>query len=110
MKTESQTSMPVKKKEKEVGQRDYSKHWLIQEAEQRRIAEAKQKQNLNHSSSGSGLEKIENVNNNNSGFPGDKRRDLVSDNIYANVDASNLNFNKNHGEPVPQVPGPQVCP
>ena len=109
-KAESQTSMPVKKKEKEVGQRDYSKHWLIQEAEQRRIAEAKQKQNLNHSSSGSGLEKIENVNNNNSGFPGDKRRDLVSDNIYANVDASNLNFNKNHGEPVPQVPGPQVCP
>ena len=100
--------MPTKKKEKDT--RDYSKHWLIQEAEQRRIAEAKQKQNLNHSSSGSGLEKIENVNNNNSGFPGDKRRDLVSDNIYANVDASNLNFNKNHGEPVPQVPGPQVCP
>merc|ERR1719180_413121 len=54
-KTESQSSMAVKKKEKEGGQRDYSKHWLIQEAEQRRIAEAKQKQNLNHS----GLEKIE---------------------------------------------------
>ena len=111
-KAESQASMPVKKKEKEVGQqRDYSKHWLIQEAEQRRIAEAKQKQNLNHSSSSSGLEKIENLNNNNSGgFVGDKRRDLVSDNIYANVDASNLNFNKNHGEPTPQIPGPQVCP
>ena len=107
-KTESQTvSMPVKKKEKE-GQRDYSKHWLIQEAEQRRIAEAKQKQNLNHSSSNSGLEKIENLNNNNSGYGGEKRRDMVSDNIYANVDASNLNFNKNHGELAPQIPGPQV--
>jgi len=109
-KAESQAPMPVKKKEKEGGQRDYSKHWLIQEAEQRRIAEAKQKQNLNHSSSSSGLEKIENLNNNNSGYGGDKRRDLVSDNIYANVDASNLNFNKNHGEPAPQIPGPQVPP
>jgi len=109
-KADSQGSMPVKKKEKESGQRDYSKHWLIQEAEQRRIAEAKQKQNLNHSSSSSGLEKIENLNNNNSGYGGDKRRDLVSDNIYANVDASNLNFNKNHGEPAPQIPGPQVPP
>ena len=107
-KTESQVSMPVKKKEKEGGQRDYSKHWLIQEAEQRRIAEAKQKQNLNHSSSNSGLEKIENLNNNNSGYGGEKRRDMVSDNIYANVDASNLNFNKNHGELAPQIPGPQV--
>ena len=48
------------------------------------------------------------MNNNNSGYGGDKRRDLVSDNIYANVDASNLNFNKNHGEPAPQIPGPQV--
>ena len=88
------------KKEKET--RDYSKHWLIQEAEQRRIAEAKQKQNLNlaHSSSSTGLEKIENINNNNSeysGYNGEKRREHnVSDNIYANVDAANLNFNKNH--------------
>jgi len=117
-KAESQSSMAVKKKEKEGGQRDYSKHWLIQEAEQRRIAEAKQKQNLNNhsSSSSSGLEKIENLNNNNSGgYGGDKRRELqVSENnIYANVDAgSNLNFNKNHaGEPAaPQIPGPQVPP
>merc|ERR1719234_2383708 len=117
-KAESQSSMAVKKKEKEGGQRDYSKHWLIQEAEQRRIAEAKQKQNLNNhsSSSSSGLEKIENLNNNNSGYNGgDKRRELqVSENnIYANVDSgSNLNFNKNHaGEPAaPQIPGPQVPP
>merc|ERR1719180_388606 len=118
-KAESQSSMAVKKKEKEGGQRDYSKHWLIQEAEQRRIAEAKQKQNLNNhsSSSSSGLKKIENLNNNNSGGynVGDKRRELqVSENdIYANVDAgSNLNFNKNHvGEPAaPQIPGPQVPP
>ena len=95
---ESQGSlMPTKKKEKDT--RDYSKHWLIQEAEQRRIAEAKQKQNLNHSNSTStsSVEKIENYNNNNSEQIVEKRREhVVSDNIYANVDASNLNFNKNH--------------
>jgi len=116
---ESQGSlMPTKKKEKDT--RDYSKHWLIQEAEQRRIAEAKQKQNLNHSNSTStsSVEKIENYNNNNSEQIVEKRREhVVSDNIYANVDASNLNFNKNHspyappqGESASQVPGPQVPP
>ena len=112
---EGQGSMPVKKKES----RDYSKHWLIQEAEQRRIAEAQQKQNLNLAPSSS-LEKIENINNNNSPQPGEKRREhLVTDNIYANVDATNLNFNANHQSsyPGPQgegpggvasIPGPQV--
>jgi len=107
----------VKKKES----RDYSKHWLIQEADQRRMAEAQQKKNLNLAQTSS-LEKIENINNNNSPQPGEKRREhLVTDNIYANVDATNLNFNANHQScyPGPQgegqggvasIPGPQVPP
>jgi len=125
---ESQVStLQPKKKEKDT--RDYSKHWLIQEAEQRRIAEANQKQNLNlnnHSSSNSsGIDKIENINNNNNseykGHNGEKRREHnVSDNIYANVDAGSMTFNKNHSQFSPQVsdtgsataqiPGPQVPP
>merc|ERR1719422_173699 len=40
--------------------KDYNKHWLIQEAEQRRISEAKQKQNQPQH-----LDKLENINNNN---------------------------------------------
>ena len=48
-----------KKRDKSEANKDYNKHWLIQEAEQRRISEAKQKQHLNTSP-----EKIENVNNN----------------------------------------------
>lgn len=117
------------KKEKSESKSDYNKHWLIQEAEQRRISEAKHKQNLNlqqpspSSSKGSPplMEKIENINNNN-GEENiqylEKRTNLVSENIYANVDPSNLNFNRNHSTPyvpepgshIPQLPGPQVPP
>jgi len=109
---------PKKKEKSEV--KDYSKHWLIQEAEQRRISEAKQKQNLNiqHGQ----MEKIENINNNNvtdyQNSYGEKRVHNISDNIYANVDSTNLNYNKNHNTPyvpeptgsIPQIPGPQVPP
>lgn len=131
-KQESQVSVQQPRKKEKETPRDYSKHWLIQEAEQRRIAEAKQKQNLNlshssSSSSSSGIDKIENINNNNNnnseymGGYADKRREHnVSDNIYANVDAANMNFNKNHSPfpahmPEPngalvQIPGPQVPP
>lgn len=99
---------PARRKERES--RDYSKHWLIQEAEQRRIAEANQKQNLPLSSPpGGGFEKIENMNNNQSPAV-DKRREVaVSDNIYANVDvAAAAGFQA--GGRGPQIPGPQVPP
>merc|ERR1712152_58764 len=60
--TNSQAGEQPRKREKsEV--KDYNKHWLIQEAEQRRISEAKQKQNL--SIPPGQIEKIENINNNN---------------------------------------------
>ena len=79
--------MPRKKSETS---KDYNKHWLIQEAEQRRISEAKQKQ--------TSAERIENVSNNN-GYhnnSGHEKRaaahNNVSDNIYANVDAANLSY------------------
>lgn len=94
--TEAPSLHPKKKEKSEV--KDYSKHWLIQEAEQRRISEAKQKQNLNiqHGQ----MEKIENINNNNvpdyQNSYGEKRVHNISDNIYANVDPTNLNYNKNH--------------
>ena len=78
--------------------KDYNKHWLIQEAEQRRISEAKQKQNQPQH-----LDKLENINNNNNSngheYPDydDKRvHNNISDNIYANVDVTTLNYNKNH--------------
>ena len=79
--------------------KDYNKHWLIQEAEQRRISEAKQKQNQPQH-----LDKLENINNNNNNSNGheyadydDKRvHNNISDNIYANVDVTTLNYNKNH--------------
>jgi len=119
--SEAPSLQPKKKEKAEV--KDYSKHWLIQEAEQRRISEAKQKQNLNipHGQ----IEKIENINNNNNGtdyqnsYGGDnKRQHNISDNIYANVDPANLNYNNNHSAPyvpeqagsIPQIPGPQVPP
>jgi len=117
--SEAPTLQPKKKEKAEV--KDYSKHWLIQEAEQRRISEAKQKQNLNipHGQ----IEKIENINNNNNGTEyqnsyGEKRLHNISDNIYANVDPANLNYNNNHSAPyvpeqagsIPQIPGPQVPP
>ena len=72
------------------GNKDYNKHWLIQEAEQRRISEAKQRQNMEP-----GLEKMENINNNVSPeYPGGKRaQNNVSDNIYANVDVGSMNIN-----------------
>ena len=76
------------------GGKDYNKHWLIQEAEQRRITEAKQRQHLEP-----GLEKMENINNNIGGpeYPGEKRaQNNVSDNIYANVDVGSLNINPNY--------------
>ena len=81
--------------------KDYNKHWLIQEAEQRRISEAKQKQNLSTSSSSTNtstntsqgqIDKLENINNNHRGF-GEKRvNNTISDNIYANVDPSNISY------------------
>jgi len=108
---------PRKREKSEV--KDYNKHWLIQEAEQRRISEAKQKQNLPSSSSSSSVnqgqnDKIENVNNNDHMF-GEKRvQHTVSDNIYANVDPSNTNYSGSGAhvpEPgIPQIPGPQVPP
>jgi len=116
--TEPPSLHPKKKEKSEV--KDYSKHWLIQEAEQRRISEAKQKQNLNIQNGQ--MEKIENINNNNlpdyQNSYGEKRVHNISDNIYANVDPSNLNYNKNHSTPyvpeptggIPQIPGPQVPP
>ena len=77
-----------KKRDKSEANKDYNKHWLIQEAEQRRISEAKQKQHLKTSP-----EKIENVNNN----IGDKKtQSNMSDNIYANVDVGNLSYSKNY--------------
>jgi len=100
--------------------KDYNKHWLIQEAEQRRISEAKQKQNQPQH-----LDKLENINNNNNSSNGhefpdydDKRvHNNISDNIYANVDVTTLNYNKNHnnhssspGPPAGPLAGPQVPP
>ena len=78
--------------------KDYNKHWLIQEAEQRRISEAKQKQNLSTSSSSTNtsqgqIDKLENLNNNHRGGFGEKRaQNTISDNIYANVDPSNISY------------------
>merc|ERR1712012_892695 len=101
---------PVPRKKSETS-KDYNKHWLIQEAEQRRISEAKQKQ--------TSAERIENVNNNN-GYhnnSGHEKRaaahNNVSDNIYANVDAANLSYKPHSGfsaPDIPQIPGPQVPP
>jgi len=97
-----------KKRDKSEANKDYNKHWLIQEAEQRRISEAKQKQHLNTSP-----EKIENVNNN----IGDKKtQSNMSDNIYANVDVGNLSYSKNYSGGGGSVTngqdgaGPQVPP
>jgi len=117
--SEAPSLHPKKKEKAEV--KDYSKHWLIQEAEQRRISEAKQKQNLNIPPGQ--IEKIENINNNNNvtdyqNSYGEKRVHNISDNIYANVDPANLNYNMNHSAPyapelagsIPQIPGPQVPP
>lgn len=92
-----QGEQPRKREKSEV--KDYNKHWLIQEAEQRRISEAKQKQNLSTSSSSSNtstsqgqIDKLENINNNHRGF-GEKRvHNTISDNIYANVDPSNISY------------------
>merc|ERR1719270_2827462 len=117
--------LPRKKNE---GSKDYNKHWLYQEAEQRRISEAKQKHNPGAGQQN--IEKIENINNNNGGLDyqnySDKHRgpalNNISDNIYANVDANNINYNKDisGGPPdqqhygdqdsIPQIPGPQVPP
>ena len=71
------------------GNKDYNKHWLIQEAEQRRISEAKQRQMEPN------MEKMENINNNiGPEYPGGKRaQNNVSDNIYANVDVGSMNTN-----------------
>ena len=81
--------------------KDYNKHWLIQEAEQRRISEAKQKQNLSTSSSSTKtssssqgqIDKLENLNNNQRGFGEKRAQNTISDsNIYANVDPSNISY------------------
>ena len=106
--TEPRTE-PRKKEKGEL--KDYNKHWLIQEAEQRRISEAKQKQNLNIMQSQIDIETRENINNNNSGSEihnsfGDMRTHNVSDNIYANVDSSSSNLNHCVGAGA----GPQVPP
>jgi len=114
---------PRKREKSEV--KDYNKHWLIQEAEQRRISEAKQKQNLPATSTNSTnhqgqIDKIENLNNNHHAF-GEKRvHHAISDNIYANVDPSNISHSINPSGPhvpepglaagIPQIPGPQVPP
>ena len=88
--------LPRKREKSEV--KDYNKHWLIQEAEQRRISEAKQKQNLSTSSSSTNtsqgqIDKLENLNNNHRGGFGEKRaQNTISDNIYANVDPSNISY------------------
>lgn len=122
-------TIQTRKKDKNDLKSDYNSHWLIQEAEQRRISEAKHKQNLNiqqispSSSNGSHgmVEKIENINNNNNENSNqylEKRTHLVSENIYANVDPANLNYNHSHSAPyvpepgshIPQLPGPQVPP
>ena len=75
------------------GNKDYNKHWLIQEAEQRRISEAKQRQTLEPN-----MEKMENINNNiGPDYPGGKRaQNNVSDNIYANVDVGSMNISTNY--------------
>merc|ERR1719300_364439 len=112
----------VKKKPSEASSKDYNKHWLIQEAEQRRISEAKQKQNPG-AGAGLNVEKIENINNNNGheyhNYPDKRVQNNVSDNIYANVDTSNITFSKSASGPhnintqeqnIPQIPGPQVPP
>jgi len=115
----------LKKKPSEASSKDYNKHWLIQEAEQRRISEAKQKQNPG-TGAGLNVEKIENINNNNGheyhNYPDKRVHNNVSDNIYANVDTSNINFSKSASGPhtphnvqeqsknIPQIPGPQVPP
>jgi len=106
----------------EASSKDYNKHWLIQEAEQRRISEAKQKQNPG-AGAGLNVEKIENINNNNGheyhNYPDKRVQNNVSDNIYANVDTSNITFSKSASGPhnintqeqnIPQIPGPQVPP
>merc|ERR1719309_1457412 len=91
--------------------KDYSKHWLIQEAEQRRINEAKQKQK-------NCVDKMENINNNmvpgvNVNLnqaqqePRDKAGGHVSENIYANIDATHINYSRNSNS---GVPGPAVGP
>ena len=81
--------------------KDYNKHWLIQEAEQRRISEAKQKQNLSTSSSSTKtssssqgqIDKLENLNNNQRGFGEKRAQNTISEsNIYANVDPSNISY------------------
>ena len=79
------------KSEGDRGNKDYNKHWLIQEAEQRRISEAKQRQNQPEPN----MEKLENINNN---VTGEKSRaqNNVSDNIYANVDVGQMNINTNY--------------
>ena len=102
----SQTSgqageQPRKREKSEV--KDYNKHWLIQEAEQRRISEAKQKQNLSTSSSSTStttsgsssqgqIDKLENINNNHRAFGEKRAHNTISDNIYANVDPSNMGY------------------
>ena len=94
--TNSQAAEQPRKREKsEV--KDYNKHWLIQEAEQRRISEAKQKQNLPTSSSSANqgqIDKIENLNNNQDVFGEKRAQNNVSDNIYANVDPANISYSK----------------
>ena len=90
---------PRKREKSEV--KDYNKHWLIQEAEQRRISEAKQKQNLSTSSSSTKtssssqgqIDKLENLNNNQRGFGEKRAQNTISEsNIYANVDPSNISY------------------
>jgi len=109
--------------------KDYSKHWLIQEAEQRRINEAKQKQKQT-------MDKIENINNNLEGgvnvnlnppqphqlpphqqqlvkLPADlqqREKNLASENIYANIDATQLNYSRNSSGYVAPWPGMQIPP
>jgi len=98
------------RKKSDIG-KDYNKHWLIQEAEQRRIHEANLKMGK--------VDKIENINNNAShepinhaayhnnvkSGPGAGGREEVSENIYANVDPNQINYSRNNSGSVAPMPG-----
>jgi len=115
-------------RKKSDGNKDYSKHWLIQEAEQRRLHEVNQKLSMETK-----VEKLENINNNSShqtnaashqtnvatyqfnsqnGYPvkGEDENGYhgaVSENIYANVDPNHINYTRHNSGYVAPMPGMQ---
>lgn len=118
---------PKKRVQSDSVAKDYNKHWLIQEAEQRRIQESEQRriqeqeqrrvqemeqrkmQELEQRraqeaqyqvKNNHNYEKFENVNNNNNVSAVDnelKVGPIIGDNIYANVDPNSINLNKKQG-------------